>query len=116
MSPRAPVEEALERGQDVLFDIDWQGTQQLRDKVSKDFVSVFLLPPSVPELERSTGRRDLLAVLRLAAARGQVEAVERDRYYAREALDRFTTVLNDLGQQGEIIPGAVRERVGGTPR
>jgi guanylate kinase len=51
-TPRAPVEEALRRGQDVLFDIDWQGTQQLRDKVSKDFVSVFLLPPSVPELER----------------------------------------------------------------
>ena len=51
-TPRAPVEEALARGQDVLFDIDWQGTQQLRDKVSKDFVSVFLLPPSVPELER----------------------------------------------------------------
>src|SRR3954465_12919686 len=51
-TPRAPVEEALMRAQDVLFDIDWQGTQQLRDKVSKDFVSVFLLPPSVPELER----------------------------------------------------------------
>jgi guanylate kinase len=51
-TPRAPVEEALSRGQDVLFDIDWQGTQQLRDKVSKDFVSVFLLPPSIPELER----------------------------------------------------------------
>jgi guanylate kinase len=51
-TPRAPVEEALTRGQDVLFDIDWQGTQQLRDKVSKDFVSVFLLPPNVPELER----------------------------------------------------------------
>ena len=51
-TPRAPVEEALARGQDVLFDIDWQGTQQLRDKVSKDFASVFLLPPSVSELER----------------------------------------------------------------
>ncbi|HEX2511512.1 MAG TPA: guanylate kinase [Xanthobacteraceae bacterium] len=51
-TPRAPVEAALARGHDVLFDIDWQGTQQLRDKVAKDFVSVFLLPPSVPELER----------------------------------------------------------------
>nr|MBA3760885.1 SelB C-terminal domain-containing protein [Gemmatimonadales bacterium] len=71
-----------------------------------------LHPPSVSELERSTGRRDLLAVLRLAAARGEVEAVERDRYYARAALDQFTAVLNDLGQQGEIIPGAVRERLG----
>jgi guanylate kinase len=53
-TPRTPVEQALARGHDVLFDIDWQGTQQLRDnrEVSRDFVSVFLLPPSVPELER----------------------------------------------------------------
>jgi guanylate kinase len=51
-TPRAPVEAALARGHDVLFDIDWQGTQQLRDRVAKDFVSVFLLPPSIPELER----------------------------------------------------------------
>jgi guanylate kinase len=51
-TPRAPVEAALARGQDVLFDIDWQGTQQLRDKVSKDFVSVFILPPSAEELGR----------------------------------------------------------------
>lgn len=71
-----------------------------------------LTPPSVSELEQSSGGRDLLAVLRLAAARGQVEAVERDRYYAREALDQFTSVLNELGQQGEIIPAAIRERLG----
>jgi guanylate kinase len=51
-TPRAPVEAALAAGRDVLFDIDWQGTQQLREKVPKDLVSVFVLPPSVPELER----------------------------------------------------------------
>jgi guanylate kinase len=51
-TPRAPVEAALARGRDVLFDIDWQGTQQLREKVRSDLVSVFVLPPSVPELER----------------------------------------------------------------
>ncbi|HWN19903.1 MAG TPA: selenocysteine-specific translation elongation factor [Gemmatimonadales bacterium] len=82
------------------------------DGVVRLLLEANLNPPSIPELERSTGRRDLLAVLRLAAARGQVEAVERDRYYAREALDQFTTVLNDLGRQGEIVPGAVRERLG----
>ncbi|MEO8089888.1 MAG: selenocysteine-specific translation elongation factor [Gemmatimonadales bacterium] len=82
------------------------------DRVVRILLEAHLNPPSVPELERSTGRRDLLAVLRLAAARGQVEAVGRDRYYAREALDQFTTVLTDLGQQGEIVPGAVRERLG----
>ena len=51
-TPAKPVMDALAAGRDVLFDIDWQGTQQLRDKLPKDLVSVFVLPPSVPELER----------------------------------------------------------------
>src|SRR6478752_8634933 len=51
-TPRAPVEAALSRGQDVLFDIDWQGTQQLREKARADVVSVFILPPSVQALEQ----------------------------------------------------------------
>ena len=49
-TPRAPVEEALDAGRDVLFDIDWQGTQQLRKKAKKDVVSVFILPPSASAL------------------------------------------------------------------
>ena len=51
-TPRAPVEAALSAGQDVLFDIDWQGTQQLREKARADVVSVFILPPSVADLEK----------------------------------------------------------------
>jgi guanylate kinase len=51
-TPRAPVEAALAAGQDVLFDIDWQGTQQLRDRSGNDVVSVFILPPSVQALEQ----------------------------------------------------------------
>jgi guanylate kinase len=51
-TPRAPVEAALARGRDVLFDIDWQGTQQLREKADRDLVSIFVLPPSIPALER----------------------------------------------------------------
>jgi guanylate kinase len=51
-TPRAPVEAALSTGQDVLFDIDWQGTQQLVEKARQDLVSVFILPPSTRELER----------------------------------------------------------------
>jgi guanylate kinase len=51
-TPRAPVRTALERGRDVLFDIDWQGTQQLREKADRDLVSIFVLPPSIPDLER----------------------------------------------------------------
>ena len=51
-TPRAPVDEALAAGRDVLFDIDWQGTQQLRDKGRADLVTVFVLPPSTRDLEK----------------------------------------------------------------
>jgi guanylate kinase len=51
-TPRAPVDKALAEGRDVLFDIDWQGTQQLAEKARKDLVAVFILPPSTEELER----------------------------------------------------------------
>jgi guanylate kinase len=51
-TPRAPVEAALSAGRDVLFDIDWQGTQQLREKAGGDVVSVFILPPSAADLEK----------------------------------------------------------------
>jgi len=50
-TPRKPVEQALAAGHDVLFDIDWQGTQQLRQRARSDVVSVFLLPPSAEALE-----------------------------------------------------------------
>lgn len=51
-TPRAPVEAAIERGEDVLFDIDWQGAQQLSEKMKHDVVRVFILPPSVSSLEQ----------------------------------------------------------------
>jgi guanylate kinase len=51
-TPKAPVDEALADGRDVLFDIDWQGTQQLRDKGRADLVTVFILPPSTRDLEK----------------------------------------------------------------
>jgi guanylate kinase len=56
-TPRAPVEAALTNGHDVLFDIDWQGTQQLREKADHDLVSIFVLPPSMADLERRLRRR-----------------------------------------------------------
>jgi guanylate kinase len=56
-TPRRPVEKALQAGRDVLFDIDWQGTQQLSEKARDDLVSVFVLPPTVKELERRLKRR-----------------------------------------------------------
>ena len=52
-SPKGPVEEAINAGRDVLFDIDWQGGQQVRASVlGKHVLSIFILPPSIPELER----------------------------------------------------------------
>jgi guanylate kinase len=51
-TPKGPVEDAIARGRDVVFDIDWQGTQQLKQSARDDLVSVFILPPSTAELER----------------------------------------------------------------
>jgi len=56
-TPRAPVEAALAGGRDVLFDIDWQGTQQLAERAREDLVTVFILPPSTRELEDRLRRR-----------------------------------------------------------
>ena len=51
-TPRKPVEQALRDGHDIIFDIDWQGAQQLAQEVREDLVSVFILPPSTEELDR----------------------------------------------------------------
>ncbi|MFQ5938474.1 MAG: guanylate kinase [Alphaproteobacteria bacterium] len=56
-TPREPVEAALASGRDVLFDIDWQGTQQLVENARDDLVAVFILPPSTAELERRLRER-----------------------------------------------------------
>jgi guanylate kinase len=56
-TPARPIEAALLKGRDVLFDIDWQGTQQLAQRAREDLVSVFILPPSTPELRRRLERR-----------------------------------------------------------
>ena len=51
-SPREPVELSLSHGQDIIFDVDWQGTQQLSENAAQDLVRIFILPPSMEELER----------------------------------------------------------------
>jgi guanylate kinase len=56
-TPKRPVEEALAKGRDVLFDIDWQGTQQLSQRAKGELVRVFVLPPSRAELERRLKER-----------------------------------------------------------
>jgi guanylate kinase len=56
-TPKGPVDEALADGCDILFDIDWQGTQQLRGSMREDLVSVFILPPSATELGERLNKR-----------------------------------------------------------
>ncbi|MGZ3159401.1 MAG: guanylate kinase [Burkholderiaceae bacterium] len=75
-SPRKPIEAALAGGKDVLFDIDWQGAQQLYAKMRKDVVGVFVLPPSASELKSRLERRaedshDVIA-RRLRNARNEI--------------------------------------------
>jgi guanylate kinase len=74
-TPRKPVEEALSRGRDMLFDIDWQGTQQLSEKMSDDLVRVFILPPSAEVLQDRLINRaqDTLTVVAKRMARASAE-------------------------------------------
>lgn len=76
-SPRAPVEAAMAEGRDTLFDVDWQGGQQIRNSaLGRDVVSVFILPPSIAELERRLRGRgqDSAAVIaeRMAKSRDEI--------------------------------------------
>ena len=57
-TPREPIMEALENGNDILFDIDWQGTQQLMNSIQEDLVKIFVLPPSSKELEKRLLKRN----------------------------------------------------------
>ena len=82
------------------------------DRVVRILEDAHLSPPSLGELERQTGRSDIGAILRLAARSGRVEAVERERYFARPALDRFAATLAELGRDGLIAPAALRDRLG----
>jgi guanylate kinase len=92
-TPRRPVERALRAGRDVLFDIDWQGTQQLSEKARGDIVSIFVLPPSIPELERRLHTRALddKEVIRRRMAKASDELshwAEYDYVIINDALDR----------------------------
>jgi guanylate kinase len=91
-TPRAPVEEALARGRDVLFDIDWQGTQQLAEAMEGDLVRIFILPPSAEELRERLIRRaqDSASVVakRMAEASSEISHwPEYDYVIVNENLD-----------------------------
>ncbi len=76
-TPREAAENALADGQDMLFDIDWQGAQQLQDKMKGDIVSIFILPPSMADLKQRLHRRaedtEEVIDMRLRNARNEIE-------------------------------------------
>lgn len=81
-TPREPVEKALAEGRDVLFDIDWQGTAQLYERMAADIVSVFILPPSIEELRARLERRaeDTSDVITRRLINAKREMAEWQRY------------------------------------
>mgnify|MGYP000953990917 CR=1 FL=1 len=97
-TPREPVERAMAAGRDMLFDIDWQGALQLKEKMRADIVSVFILPPSMAELRSRLKRRaedaeDVIA-RRLENARNEIEHwLDYDYVVVNRDLDQaFTEV------------------------
>ncbi|MCB1446048.1 MAG: guanylate kinase, partial [Rhizobiaceae bacterium] len=92
-TPREPVETAMSEGRDMLFDIDWQGAQQLQDKMPADVVSIFILPPTMEELQSRLNRRaedsaDVIA-MRLKNAREEIgHWREYDYVVVNDDLDR----------------------------
>ena len=102
-TPKAPVEETLAKGHDVLFDIDWQGAQQLYQQAGQDVVRVFILPPSVDELERRllTRGTDDAAVVEARMARANSEISHWDGYdyvlindNVQTCFEQVVTILN----------------------
>jgi guanylate kinase len=98
-TPREPAEKALGEGRDMLFDIDWQGAQQVQEKMRADIVSIFILPPSMAELKQRLQRRaedssDVIA-MRLKNARVEIEHWrEYDYVVINDDLDRaFQSVV-----------------------
>ena len=83
-TPRGAVDQALAAGKDVLFDIDWQGTQQLAANARQDLVSVFILPPSTRELERRLRTRaqdsDEVVAQRMAKAADEISHYPEYQY------------------------------------
>ena len=98
-SPKAPVAAAMAQGSDTLFDIDWQGGQQIRNSsLGRDVVSIFILPPSISELERRLRDRgqDSDEVIRARMAKSQDEISHWAEYDYVVVNDNVETSLTQL--------------------
>jgi guanylate kinase len=116
-SPRGPVEQAVNAGTDVIFDVDWQGGQQIRGSImQKDVVSIFILPPSIKELERRliTRGQDSAEVIARRMAKSQSEIshwAEYDYVLVNDNLDicfeRLKTILKAAHMRRDARPELV---------
>jgi guanylate kinase len=116
-TPRRPVELALARGSDMIFDIDYQGTRQVKEKLGQDVVTVFILPPSLAELKHRLERRaeDVPEVIgrRLEAARVEIDRWrEYDYVIVNDDLDKSFNCLKAILSAERLK----RERVVGLER
>jgi guanylate kinase len=102
-TPRAPVDASLAAGKDVLFDIDWQGTQQLRSRSPNDVVSVFILPPSATDLEKRlhTRAQDSAEVIRGRMKKAGDEMSHFDAY-------DYIVVNDNIGIAFESVKSILR--------
>jgi guanylate kinase len=110
-TPRGPVDEILSQGRDALFDIDYQGTQQVREKMGTDTVTVFILPPSMKELRARLERR----------AEDSREAIERRLENARNEIQRwkqydYVLVNDDLQRTNDDLLAILRAERQRRPR
>ena len=100
-SPKGPVERAMKAGRDTLFDIDWQGGQQVKQAMGDDVVSIFVLPPSIAELERRLRSRgqdsDEVIAGRMAKSEAEISHwAEYDYVLINEDLDRAEADLKTI--------------------
>ncbi|WEX87572.1 guanylate kinase [Sinorhizobium garamanticum] len=100
-TPRDAVEAAMAEGRDMLFDIDWQGAQQLQEKMGGDVVSIFILPPSMAELQSRLHRRaedsEEVIATRLANSRAEIEHWrEYDYIVVNDDLDRAFSAVRAI--------------------
>lgn len=100
-SPRGPVEAAMQAGTDTVFDIDWQGGQQVKQAMRGDVVSIFILPPSIAELDRRLRGRaqdsDEVIAGRMAKSRDEISHwAEYDYVLVNEDLDRTFESLKTI--------------------
>ena len=100
-SPKEPIKEALKDGRDTLFDIDWQGTQQLEYAFRTDLVRIFILPPSMKELgrrlhERGTDSDEVIAGRMKRAASEIGHWAEYDYVLINEDMDRCLEEVKDI--------------------